>query len=262
MKKLFTTLLLLACIGFSVCGRGATTAEPEMPAYNSETDYMSVMIRSAWDGDIELLASAIEARNAKVLDSARGGRLFTVEDFLENYEKYAGFSLDTDYLSVMKESCLSGDLASGVEAEIKRNTQIDTLGLDAKKISMDELHMLARIITSEAGSSWLPMEWKMGVGEVVLNRVASPEFPNTIEEVLYAPNQYSNVNSKYFMKLTPFADCVDAAARLLSGERVLDDPSVVFQSGSKQGSGVHTTLYDETFGYTYLCYSSRPELYE
>ena len=55
--------------------------------------------------------------------------------------------------------------------------------------------------------------------------------------------------------------CVEAAARLLSGERVLNEPSVVFQSGGVQGSGVYLELYSSYYGYTYLCYSSYPELY-
>lgn len=53
----------------------------------------------------------------------------------------------------------------------------------------------------------------------------------------------------------------EAAARLLSGERVLNEPSVVFQSGGVQGSGVYLELYSSYYGYTYLCYSSYPELY-
>jgi len=49
--------------------------------------------------------------------------------------------------------------------------------------------------------------------------------------------------------------------RLLSGERVLDEPSVVFQSNGRLGSGVHKKLVDDQLGVTYLCYSSHPELY-
>ena len=73
--------------------------------------------------------------------------------------------------------------------------------------------------------------------------------------------QYANANTDYFKNLAPFEPCVEAAARLLSGERVLNEPSVVFQSGGVQGSGVYLELYSSYYGYTYLCYSSYPELY-
>lgn len=168
---------------------------------------------------------------------------------------------DNDYLEIMKESCRNLDYTTGIAAEKARNEQIKLLGLDAPCISFNDLVELSKVITSECGSSWLSMEWKMAVGEVVLNRVASHEFPNTVYEVIHAHGQYANANTDYFDNLMPFEDCVEAAARLLSGERVMNEPSVVFQSNSKQGGGVCLALYDSYFGYTYLCYSSRPELY-
>lgn len=182
--------------------------------------------------------------------------------FFENYsEEIDDFSDDVDYLKIMKTCCMNGDHEAGVAAETARNKKIETMSLDMEKFSYEDLLELSRIITSECGSSWLPMTWKMAVGEVVLNRVNSPEFPNTIKEVIHQPGQYANANTSRFYNLVPFEDCVNAAGRLLSGQRVLDNPSVVFQSGCVQGSGVYLQLYDSVFGYTYLCYSSYPELY-
>lgn len=85
---------------------------------------------------------------------------------------------------------------------------------------------------------------------MVINRADSPEFPDTIKEVIHAEGQYANANTDYFKNLTPFEPCVEAAARLLSGERVLNEPSVVFQSGGVQGSGVYLELYSSYYGYT------------
>ena len=45
--------------------------------------------------------------------------------------------------------------------------------------------------STEAGSAWLSMEWKMAVGEVLLNRVASPEFPDTLAGCAFQPGQYT-----------------------------------------------------------------------
>ena len=63
--------------------------------------------------------------------------------------------------------------------------------LDEPYIAYDDLVLLAQVIHTEAGSAWLPDEWRLAVGEVVLNRVASPEFPDTLEEVVFQPGQYS-----------------------------------------------------------------------
>ena len=100
----------------------------------------------------------------------------------------------------------------------------------------------------------------MMVGEVVLNRVASVEFPDTVLEVIHQKGQYSGASGLKY--LTPYESCVEAASRLLNGERLINDPSVVFQSNHRQGSGTYLELYDGYLGYTYLCYSNHPEYYE
>lgn len=173
----------------------------------------------------------------------------------------ADFDPGTDYGELMIEAAASGDGEAGLEAEAARNEKIDFFGLDEEKISYEDLALLAKVIHTEAGSAWLSMEWKMAVGEVLLNRVASPEFPDTLAGCAFQPGQYTAADEDWFEVLLPFRDCVEAAFRLLSGEMVLNDPTVVFQSGGKQGSGVALELEDSIYGSVYFCYTSHPELY-
>lgn len=202
-----------------------------------------------------------QEETAPVEDAAEESGVLTAELTFESPGEYEGFDPETDYLARMGACCLTGDLEGGRQAAAERGQKIEAMGIPAQKIDFDDLYLLAKVITVEAESDWLPMEWKMMVGEVLLNRVASPEFPDTMAECVYQPRQYAAGSDPEFPKLLPNADAVEAAARLLSGERLLRDPSVVFQGNSPQGSGVHTRLYDETLGATYLCYSSYPELY-
>ena len=174
----------------------------------------------------------------------------------------AAFEPDVDYMALMMRAAEAGDAAAGMAAEACRAEKIAALGLDNREISFEELNLLAKIIHAEAGSAWLDMEWKMAVGEVVLNRIASPEFPDTMREVLEQPGQYYGKNSRYFNSLKPSAASVEAAKHLLAGERVLGEPAVVFQANGRQGSGVFRELRDAHLGSTYLCYSNRMELYE
>lgn len=168
---------------------------------------------------------------------------------------------EEDYGRTMVEAAASGDAEAGRRAAELRNERITALGVDEPLISYDDLVLLAQVIHTEAGSEWLPDEWRMAVGEVVLNRVASPEFPNTLEGVVYQPYQYSAANRDYFSRLVPFEWCADAAYRLLCGERVLNEPSVVFQSEYLQGGGVYRRMDDSHNGTTYFCVSNHPELY-
>ena len=173
----------------------------------------------------------------------------------------ADYDPDIDYMALMMQAASEGDTKTGLWAQLCRNEKIDELGLDYPKLDYMELCLLSKIIWAEAGSVWLSMEWKMCVGEVVLNRMASPEFPDTMQEVLDQPGQYYGKGNPYFESILPTQECVMAAKRLLEGERVLGDPSVVFQSNYILGSGIHTALFDPQLGYSYFCFSSHPELY-
>ena len=99
----------------------------------------------------------------------------------------------------------------------------------------------------------------MCVGEVVLNRVASPEFPDTLEAVVFQQGQYPCAQEPEFADLRPSRACAEAALSLLLGERRLA-PQVVYQS-SRQIGPAFVRFYDRRLGYTYFCESVYPELY-
>ena len=167
---------------------------------------------------------------------------------------------NVDYSEIMIVSAINGDVATGTQAEQDRNVKIDRQSLSYPKIKFNDLFLVSKIMTAEAGSYWLSDEWKMAVGEVLLNRVASPEFPNTVEECIHQPGQYYSKNSSYFKKLLPWERETRLAWRLLEGERHLE-PSVVFQANFVQGGGTFKSFYDRYLGWTYFCYSTKPGLY-
>ena len=174
----------------------------------------------------------------------------------------SGSAWETDHLEEMVCAVVEEDFTRGEAAAEARNETLSLLDRGEEAFSFEDLLLLSRIMYAEAGSVWLSDEWKMCVGEVVLNRVASPEFPDTIREVLEQPGQYYGKNCRYFDTLRPSELCVRLAVRLLRGERVMDEPSVVFQANFRQGGGVFAEYRDEALGSTYFCYSIRPEIYD
>ena len=64
-----------------------------------------------------------------------------------------------------------------------RGTVGDTIVPGSKFYDSDELYWLSRIISAEAIGE--PMEGKIMVGNVILNRVRSNDFPNTIHGVIF-----------------------------------------------------------------------------
>ena len=176
-------------------------------------------------------------------------------------EARGAYAPEVDYMERMVAAALSGDREAGRAAQADREEKLAAEGLELPAVDFDELYLLSRLIWAEAGSEWLDERWKMAVGEVVLNRVASPEFPDTLAEVARQPGQYYG-SGAYLDSLKPSYACVLAAKKLLEGERVLNQPAVVFQSNGVQGSGVFLELRDSVLGSTYLCFSNHMDLYE
>ncbi|MEW6031919.1 MAG: cell wall hydrolase [Bacillota bacterium] len=83
------------------------------------------------------------------------------------------------------------------------------------RLSQADLDLLARVISAEARGQ--PFEGQVAVGAVVLNRVESPRFPNTVREVVYAPGQFEVVANGH-VNLSPIESAVRAAERAAAGE--------------------------------------------
>ena len=91
-------------------------------------------------------------------------------------------------------------------------------GAPAQGATSDELYLMARMISAEARGE--PFVGQVAVGAVILNRVESPQFPNTIAEVLYQPGALSALLDGQFDQ--PIADSAWRAAREALGG---SDPS-------------------------------------
>jgi len=79
----------------------------------------------------------------------------------------------------------------------------------------EEFDLLVRCISSEAGNQ--PFEGMVAVGAVVVNRMLSPNFPDTINDVIYQPGQFSVVTDNR-INLPIKEGAVEAAKRALAGE--------------------------------------------
>ena len=83
-----------------------------------------------------------------------------------------------------------------------------------------ELELLAGIIEAEAGSGSYP--GMVAVGSVVMNRVDSPKFSDTIRGVVYAPYQFQPVRTgrlAVILARGPAKACRKAAKDVLEGKR-------------------------------------------
>ena len=114
-------------------------------------------------------------------------------------------------------------LAGLLGLEVSWNAATGEVALTTPEDKNDELYWLSRIISAESqGECW---EGKLAVGNVVLNRVASPDFPNTIYGVIFDERwggQFEPVrNGTVYNDPTP--ESVRAAMACLEGVNVVGD---------------------------------------
>jgi spore germination cell wall hydrolase CwlJ-like protein len=107
-------------------------------------------------------------------------------------------------------------------AQIKAQEQEDTSGVIYVPTDSDA-YLLGAIIQCESDGE--PYEGKLAVGSVVLNRVKSSYFPNTISGVIYQSGQFSPVASgryAYRLEAGVNATCLQAANEVLAGNITLN----------------------------------------
>lgn len=104
--------------------------------------------------------------------------------------------------------------------------------------SDSELALLAAIIQCEAGGE--SHTGKVAVGAVIMNRVRSSQFPNSITEVVYQSGQFSPVASGILSSVLSQgarSDCYQAAQEALAGSNPIGS-ALYFNSGSGRGQQI------------------------
>lgn len=185
-------------------------------------------------------ADSLRVREAASTDSAQIGTLTQngeVSVFGEEADwyqiQYSGSSayVHADYVT------LSEELKGAVSMEEYQASQTVSAG-SSSVISADsnDVAMLAALIECEAGGeSYTGM---VAVGAVVVNRVNSGSFPNSISGVIYQSGQFTPVATGTFQSVLARgarSDCYAAAQAALAGESPVGG-CLYFNSG--YGSGI------------------------
>lgn len=101
-----------------------------------------------------------------------------------------------------------------VGARTERALGITLSGGSGGSASSGDLYLLARCIYAEARGE--PYTGQVAVGAVVLNRVRSSKFPNTVSGVIYQPWAFTAVNDGQ-INLSPNQTAINAARDALNG---------------------------------------------
>lgn len=147
--------------------------------------------------------------------------------------------------AVVQASQVSAEAVQPEQGQAAEETEADSSQAAAQEVSVStsDLDLMAAIIECEAGGE--SYEGKVGVGAVIMNRIRSGEFPNTLSEVIYQSGQFeptwtgklSNVLSRGASEA-----CYAAAQDVFAGANTIGD-RLFFHAGG--GSGL--TIGNQTF---------------
>lgn len=188
---------------------------PQMACMATETQNWQGKALANTDGELDVY---VEANGAVV------GRIYknTIVDVVEEGTEWTKISSGSVMGYVPNGALLYGSAA------VERSRVTCAQGTkDAKTIEQiqaeqkqaDELTMLAALIYCEAGNQ--PYDGKVAVGAVVMNRVSSGRFPNTIEKVIYQRGQFTPAMTGKLKRVISSgrvpASCYEAAQDALNG---------------------------------------------
>ena len=115
------------------------------------------------------------------------------------------------------------------------------------QVSDNDIWIMACIVDWESG--WQSYEGKLAVANIILNRVRSPRYPNTVTGVVYAKNQFSGVCDASGNPSAKFAQ------RLASGPRTNECVQAVLQALSGVNNVSNYTAFITTGTANYSAYS-------
>jgi len=138
----------------------------------------------------------------------------SVQTKLKNWGYYTG-AVDGIYGSKTKSAVIKFQKKNGLTADgIVGSKTAKAMGLNLSSQSNNDLYLLAKCIHAEARGE--PYAGQVAVGAVILNRVKSSKFPNTIYGVIYQPYAFTAVADGQ-INLEPNSTSYKAARDALNG---------------------------------------------
>ena len=154
-------------------------------------------------------------KSNEVVEVASSSTNKSVQQKLKDLGYYKG-GVDGIYGPLTREAVTNfqRDYGLSVDGIIGPET-LGALGINnSASQSSSDLYLLAKCIHAEARGE--PYVGQVAVGAVILNRVESPEFPNTISGVIYQPWAFTAVNDGQ-INLEPNDTAYQAAQDALNG---------------------------------------------
>ncbi|MDF2891936.1 MAG: cell wall hydrolase [Clostridia bacterium] len=175
---------------------------------------------------------------------SRGTAVVRLQQALKT-QGYLNGAADGIYGSMTRNSVIKFQTSKRIRVDGIAGNQTQTVlyagttSRSASTTAATDLYWLSRIIHAEAEAE--PYEGKVAVGNVVLNRVNSSLFPNTVKGVIFeyyqGIPQFSPVADGTVYN-TPSATSIQAAKAALAGQRPVGTATYFFNPDKSAGSWI------------------------
>ncbi len=261
IKKFFMSLLIVSMLIAVVPHADAlslqvnsTTLTKNIIVYNSTTYVplraVSLMLRPdakvSWESNCAVIRASnltITARPGNCYIEANGRMLFVSDDV----KLINGTTMVP--IRVLAKAMGASVTWDGYTQKVTVRSGSGTITSGDQYYDNDEVYWLSRIINAESESE--PIRGKIAVGNVILNRVASPDFPNSIYGVIFDTTggiQFTPV-ANGTINNTPTSESILAAKLCLDGASVVGSSMFFLNPAIATSSWItRTRTYVATIG--------------
>lgn len=203
----------------------------EVGITNAIVTTSAITIREEADDDSEAMGFATQNTLMEVITETEDGWVNVAYEDKEGYVKadHVRIEFRIDHAETIEA------IAERRKAEQEKKNKLKRQN-EAIEADQDTLRLLASLIYCEArGESY---EGMLAVGSVVMNRVRSKAYPNSVYDVIFASGQFSPAMSGSLQKVYasgPSAICVQAAQETLNGYSNVGEMTHFRRKGSKEG---------------------------
>ena len=187
-------------------------------ASNTFSNSCSVGTPNVYAAEDTLTEDKTDAENITITTKVRISKYVTVTELVRGAENIniAKFTTKPD-IQTGEEN-----VETEIPADESDSAPTAVVAEDKKCIELNdnEYKILLKIVEAEAGSE--DLTGKMLVANVIMNRVNSDQFPNTVTEVVYQRHkgsaQFSPVDNGTINTVTVSSETVEAVRRVMNGE--------------------------------------------
>lgn len=225
------TVVAFTSAGFGSGGRNALTAFAETPESEDSTDKEDVKDETAKEETVTQEKAQIKLTEVRMQAQQLAGD-FLEKDVIQKQEQAEESKAEIERINTkiaMEEEAKRQ--AEEAAEEAKKAAEEAAKKAEKEKaahstsVNQDDYQVLLKIVQAEAGIC--DDKGKILVANVIINRVKSGKFPDTVKGVVYEPSQFSPVSNGSINSVKVTDDTKQCVDRALAGEDYSDGACIL-----------------------------------